>query len=181
MNLSHTQISDNGIRHLIELPRLEELGVEGIPFTTTGLEHIAELRSLTDIRLVANCGSAWQSMPALKSLHVVLKGTNDDVTIEDVPALETLTVEVKYVPGGKNSLVRVSGAPKLRQVLVLGAGADIEEAPWLETLVVVGNGANESGKLPQLIVHDEFPRLGTLDVRGITISPESKGSLEPPP
>ena len=123
LNLNYTKVTGDGIRHLIKLPHLEELRVEGIPFAKNDLEHIAKLDSLTDIRLEANCGFSWRSMPALKSAHVFLKNSNDDISITDLPALEKLTIDVKYVPGGRNSMVRISSVPKLTQILVLGAGS----------------------------------------------------------
>ncbi|MEX0642971.1 MAG: hypothetical protein WD468_09740 [Pirellulales bacterium] len=88
LDLSHSPVTDEGLRGILHLRRLRSLGLKNTVVTDQGLIHLVELPNLKDLRLaytnVSDVG--LEQLHQLSSLESVsLRGTN--VTAKGVSAL----------------------------------------------------------------------------------------------
>lgn len=88
LELSHSPVTDEGLRGVVDLSQLQSLGLKNTAVTDQGLNHLVKLPKLKDLRLaytdVSDVG--LERLHQLTSLEsVTLNGTN--ITAEGVTAL----------------------------------------------------------------------------------------------
>jgi Leucine-rich repeat (LRR) protein len=116
VNLSLTQVSDEGLAQLERLPKLKRLSLNNTPITDAGLEHLKGLKELQKVYAVDTkiTDAGLEHLKELKSLEVLsLVGTQ--VTDDGLEKLKELTeLKTLFVFGTK---VTEAGAKKLQEAL----------------------------------------------------------------
>lgn len=101
LNVSHTNIGDEGVRRMAELPRLQHLFLAGARVTDAGVAHLVQFQTLTTLFLartaITDASLAHAAkLPALGELSLV----DCRVTDEGLAALESLpNLRVLYLQG----------------------------------------------------------------------------------
>ncbi|MCA9172215.1 MAG: hypothetical protein KDB23_31335 [Planctomycetales bacterium] len=175
LNLNGTLVTDKSIWYLVGLPKLAELKALNARFSGRGVSRLGASKSLETIELSATSPFSLSSSPALKSIRIYVSRLDEPVTIEYMPALEHATIEVHRVVADEPTGILISSAPKLKEVVILGAGADLSAAPSMESLFVIGNGAKfgDLGELPRLKLRSELPKLMKFRAIDVNITPDS--------
>ena len=174
LNLNQTGVTDQGIEYLVGLPQLMELKAERVAFTGAGVAQLSQSKTLRAIQISSSTGFTLQSSRSLRSVRVYVGRLDQLLSIEDMPVLEHLTIEVDRVNGPELAAIHIASAPQLQDVMILGAGAELVATPSVRSLFVFGNGSCYGSALPQLRLQTDLPRLIKFRADNVTLTPETQ-------
>ena len=151
-----TKVTDAGVAHLRNLPRIEALWLDGTGLTDAGLRHLKDLRTLKELYLgatgVTNAGlTNLADLTQLKRLgigHSRVTGAGL-IHLRGMSELESLGAEATGVSG--EGFMHLSGLTRLRVLIlwetkVSDAGLEhLQNLKQLEILALSGPGVTDIG------------------------------------